>query len=398
MNSLSPAHRFRVATALLFMGCCLHSPPVAFAGLAGHWTFLDGTDETGNFAPGTLSGGASFSGGCLNVNAAGGQFFRTGAYSGPAINAKTLVAWVYVTDLNARGGSVLTLENSAGADVFDGIVYAERQPLKWMAGSDNWLRTQDVTGAAETTAQDTLVQIAVVYGDPVAANNQNRITIYRNGGSYGTYLTGGRITYSTGADAVFGKRHEDTSGTAFFTGRIEEARIYDTAMTQAEIAALTLTAGTPPVISQQPQSISAVEGGTASFTIGLQSTSGASWQWRRNGQPIPSATSAVYSLGPLGVQQDSGASFDCIVTNPFGSKTSDPAVLTVNPDVTPPSLTGVSCPGDASVIVVAFSEPVDPVTAAIAANYTIPGGTVVSARLGPDGRSVVLRVSGLAAG
>src|SRR5690349_3786286 len=143
----------RVCAPALVLLCCLLLQRPASAALVGHWTFLDGTDETGNFAPGALSGGATFSGGLLNLSAAGGQFFRTGAYTGPAISAKTLVAWVYVTDLNARGGSVLTLENSSGADVFDGIVYAERQPLKWMAGSNNWLRTQDVTGANETGGQ-----------------------------------------------------------------------------------------------------------------------------------------------------------------------------------------------------------------------------------------------------
>ena len=52
---------------------------------------------------------------------------------------KTLVAWVYVTDTNQQGGSVLTVMEG---EAFDAVVFGERQPGRWMAGSDFFRRTQ----------------------------------------------------------------------------------------------------------------------------------------------------------------------------------------------------------------------------------------------------------------
>ena len=51
---------------------------------------------------------------------------------------KTLVAWVAPANLTQRGGSVLTIQQG---DQFDGIVFGERVPGKWMAGSDFYRRT-----------------------------------------------------------------------------------------------------------------------------------------------------------------------------------------------------------------------------------------------------------------
>jgi len=51
---------------------------------------------------------------------------------------KTLVSWVTITGKNVRAGSVLTVQVGP---VFDGIIFAERAPRKWMAGSDFYRRT-----------------------------------------------------------------------------------------------------------------------------------------------------------------------------------------------------------------------------------------------------------------
>ncbi len=52
---------------------------------------------------------------------------------------KTLVAWFAPADLTHRGGSALTIQSG---DEFDGIVFGEIQPGKWMAGSDRYKRTE----------------------------------------------------------------------------------------------------------------------------------------------------------------------------------------------------------------------------------------------------------------
>jgi hypothetical protein len=75
---------------------------------------------------------------------------------------KTLVSWVTLTNKAIRAGSVLTIQDG---DRFDGIIFAERDAHKWMAGSNNFHRTQENRdGSTEETADDkTLVQMAIVY-------------------------------------------------------------------------------------------------------------------------------------------------------------------------------------------------------------------------------------------
>jgi hypothetical protein len=49
---------------------------------------------------------------------------------------KTLVAWICPANLTQRGGSVLTIDDSQSH--FDGIVFGELMPKRWMAGSDGF--------------------------------------------------------------------------------------------------------------------------------------------------------------------------------------------------------------------------------------------------------------------
>jgi len=142
---------------------------------------------------------------------------------------KTLVAWVTLADKNVRAGSVLTIQQG---NRFDGIIFAERDARKWMAGSNGFARTQEVRDQSpEETADDrTLVQMAVVYrGD--------RISIYRNAELYASYEAANiGLLSSKDNVAVFGLRH--LGGNGSIAGSIEDARIYDRALTVAEIKAL----------------------------------------------------------------------------------------------------------------------------------------------------------------
>jgi hypothetical protein len=56
------------------------------------------------------------------------------AAQAPALAEKTLVAWVAPANSTLRGASVLTLDDRRGP--FDGIVFGELEPARWMAGSD----------------------------------------------------------------------------------------------------------------------------------------------------------------------------------------------------------------------------------------------------------------------
>lgn len=151
------------------------------------------------------------------------------AVSSP-IGDKTLMAWVKLADLKQAGTGVLSIEREAGQ--FDSIVFGETTPGKWMAGSDNWARTQRDQGAAplEQSTKNTVVQIAVIY-------RGNQVSIVRNGVEYASYSIERPLTFPVTSTVLIGKRHLDAGGTPFFAGAILDARIYNSALTLPLITA-----------------------------------------------------------------------------------------------------------------------------------------------------------------
>jgi hypothetical protein len=84
----------------------------------------------------------------------------------------------------------------------------------------------------------------------------------------------------------------------------------------------------PPEIISGPSNVSVLEGDPASFSINLNGTPPFSYQWRRNGTPIGTTESALYSI-PFVTRADSGTLVDCIVSNSTGKDTSNSALLSV---------------------------------------------------------------------
>ncbi|MDD5763856.1 MAG: immunoglobulin domain-containing protein [Candidatus Bipolaricaulis anaerobius] len=106
--------------------------------------------------------------------------------------------------------------------------------------------------------------------------------------------------------------------------------------------AAALTVGTAPTITAQPASQAAVAGSSATFSVTATGTPPFSYQWQRDGADIAGATEPSYTI-PAVASADAG-SYTVVVTNPCGSATSDPALLTVTPAATepvpPPAVTG----------------------------------------------------------
>lgn len=113
------------------------------------------------------------------------------------------------------------------------------------------------------------------------------------------------------------------------------------------------------MIDQQPASATVCNGGSANFTIAA--TNAATYQWRRNGSPlsnggnISGATGVSLTINP--VSPGDAAAYDCVVTGPCGSATSNVATLTVS---TLPSISDhpdalLLCPGAGASFSVAAS-------------------------------------------
>ena len=174
-----------------------------------------------------------------------------------------------------------------------------------------------------TSHVDTFQQyhVVVTWGD-------GTVKLYVNGQLQGELYAGG-LSPSTGPFYIGGD--PDT----FLHGAADEVSFYNRVLTTNEIQAL-YNAGsagkclpTPPVITGQPVSQEANQGDTVYFEVTAQGTMPMSYQWRFDGTNIAGATNASLTL--TNVQPDQSGIYSVVVTNRFGSDTSDDAVLEVHP-------------------------------------------------------------------
>ena len=207
--------------------------------LIGHWTFENGVeleDLTGHFGDIDLLD-ADVKDGKLRIG--NNEWAMTTGYKGPDIGPdKTLVTWIYLDDLSITRGATLAVNKSSG-DTFDAIVYAERQPKRWMAGSSHFRRTQDANPGFEEKETGKLIQLAISYEDD---GGNTKIMIYRNGDVIGDYTMGPIVSWEAGdVEALFGPRAL-IGGTAhgWVVARVEDARIYNAVLDEKEINNLTV--------------------------------------------------------------------------------------------------------------------------------------------------------------
>ena len=96
-----------------------------------------------------------------------------------------------------------------------------------------------------------------------------------------------------------------------------QTRVSNTANLTVRIAA---------AVTSQPSPISVCAGSPATFSFTSVGT-GRTYQWRKSGVNIPSATTATYTI-PVTAASDS-ANYDCVVTGICGADTTAPAALSV---------------------------------------------------------------------
>lgn len=98
----------------------------------------------------------------------------------------------------------------------------------------------------------------------------------------------------------------------------------------------TLTVNTPPTITTHPADQTVAQGQPVTFSVNATGSASLSYQWQRNQVNISGATSQSYMIAAVSFS-DNGAKFRCVVSNGFGTATSNEATLTVN---APPTITG----------------------------------------------------------
>lgn len=247
-----------------FLGGLLASGS-AHADLIGNWVFNSATpllDTTGNFGNLTLEGDASVSNGGLVLTGSGTTstgYAETSSYSGPSITDKTMVVWGTMQGLanTAYAGALMSI-SAANHDQFDAIDYGEVNANTWMNGSTYFQRTQAFSpGYTETSANlNQLVEIAFTYAS--LGNGNEEITGYVNGVDIGSYESGNVVTWDAGNTIVgFGPRSLSAGAVSGgINATVDAAQLYDTALTQSQIEALS-----DPETVPEPTSLAIIGGG-----------------------------------------------------------------------------------------------------------------------------------------
>lgn len=149
------------------------------------------------------------------------------------LKAKTLEVWFVPHNLKQRGGGVMGIQGQG--DFFDTIVLGERQPRHWISGSNGFSRTDDFQGSSPEEKQNEVIHLVMVY------QADGTTLLYRNGQPYGKPFNKGRAVFpGKKSQVLFGLRHLPAGGDRFLHVSIDQARLYDRALTPAEVKAANL--------------------------------------------------------------------------------------------------------------------------------------------------------------
>jgi hypothetical protein len=89
---------------------------------------------------------------------------------------------------------------------------------------------------------------------------------------------------------------------------------------------------TPPVLTVQPASITKTSGESVTFSVTATNPAGSpsalTYQWYKNGTPIPTGTNSTLIISPLTIAE--AGNYSVLVSNLHGAVTSNTAILTVN--------------------------------------------------------------------
>jgi hypothetical protein len=166
----------------------------------------------------------------------------------------------------------------------------------------------------------------------VVTVDTNFARVYLDGQLQGSLTNSHGITYD---GTQFLRLGHWGSGTRYFNGQLDEADVYSRALSAAEISAIFSAGGSgkcfsplAPTIVSQPNNQAVTVGSNATFNVTASGTAPLSYQWNRNTNAIPGATSSSLTL--TNVQFNQADVYSVTVTNAAGSITSSNATLTVN--------------------------------------------------------------------
>ena len=314
------------SSALLTVNAASCVPPPS--GLVSWWQAEGNANDSFGTNNGTLVGGVSF------TNGEAGEAFNIsqGNYvsvpDSPSLNptsAMTVEAWIFPRNIPGDPGvppivKKAGLGGSAQAAGFGLELRGANQIGFGVYVNNNWLQAPQ-----GPIALNTWTHAAGVY-------DGTNVYLYINGVLVGATRGGGAIQASPNPLQI---GNDPSNPSRYFNGLIDEAALYQTALSAAQIRAI-YDAGSadkcavPPVIVSAPQNQTVTAGNTVSFSVNTIGSQPLSYQWFVNASNLPAATNATLTLTNVQLAQ-SGNNYSVQVSNNAGSTNSSSALLTVYP-------------------------------------------------------------------
>jgi len=301
----------------LFLLCILISFQNGFSqiptdGLIGYWPFNgNANDESGNGNNGIVHGAVLTSDRFGNANAAysfnGSSYIRLNNYNSLASQEFTFNGWinpnsdnvtVFGNYWNWNGWTIVKESNHLQLRMYGGTGQA------WSITSANEIDNNEWVNISVVKAMDSVK----IYIDGVFDKAKSCIDFNLILGTHYFYFAQG------------------IGGPSSFIGIIDDIVYYNRALTADEIMNI-YAQGASPVIIENPLSQTVCKGEYVIFEIEVQGAQPIFYQWQKNGVDIPNATGDIYSLS--NVQPSDEGSYQCVVTNEYGTSTSEVAFLNV---------------------------------------------------------------------
>ena len=135
------------------------------------------------------------------------------------------------------------------------------------------------------------------------------------------------------------------------TGKLDDVRIYNRALSSTEVAQLYASEAVPPSITTQPYSVVAYAHSSASFTAAVAGSEPLSCQWTFYGTNLANSTNTSIML--TNIQPSNLGSYRLLVTNAAGSVASSAANLFMYPYIATPFAGAVTYWGQSNTFSVA---------------------------------------------
>ncbi|HRY46521.1 MAG TPA: immunoglobulin domain-containing protein [Candidatus Paceibacterota bacterium] len=297
--------------------------------LVHKFSFADGTpnDSIGGVS-GVLKGTASIEGGQLLLDGSDGCYVALGDYVVPPQGNATIVAWFNAA--SSLGTSTRIFDFGGGT-----LSYFYFTPREGTAGpAQLGLKTGSdaetvVAHSSGLNDDRNHVIAAVIDSTPADIGANGTMALYLDGELVGVSGLNGTIALTeleSGPQNYLSKSQRIDIG-GFFKGVIDEIRVYNTALSLAEISTLTPdeNPATSPTILVQPQDTTAYLGGSATLSVSVLGSEPLFYQWQLNGVDVPGANTNPFQID--NVQMDDYGQYTVVITNRFGAVASAPAQL-----------------------------------------------------------------------